>query len=111
MALATLEIERLGYFITGTLVSLLPLLLTAGGATVLIFTIDPVLAFLVPLLVPLFINALRRGEDLIVAMDARGYLGAKGRSRYVRLQSEPLDWILVLLAFLGAGLVWWMERG
>jgi ATP-binding cassette, subfamily B, bacterial len=54
MALATLEIERLGHFVTGTLVSLLPLLLTAGGATVLMFRIDPALALLVPLLVPAF---------------------------------------------------------
>lgn len=59
MALATLEIERLGLFVTGTLVSLLPLLLTAVGATVLIFTIDPVLAFLVPLLVPVFFVVMR----------------------------------------------------
>ncbi len=59
MALATLEIERLGDFVTGTLVALLPLLLTAGGATVLLFTIDPVLAFLVPLLVPFFFVMMR----------------------------------------------------
>jgi len=59
MALATLEIERLGYFVTGTLVSLLPLFLTAGGATVLIFTIDPVLAFLVPVLMPVFFVMMR----------------------------------------------------
>jgi ABC-type multidrug transport system fused ATPase/permease subunit len=54
MALATLELERLGYFVTGTLVTLLPLLLTAAGATVALFLIDPALAFLVPLLVPAF---------------------------------------------------------
>lgn len=54
MALATLEIERLGYFVTGTLVALLPLLLTAAGATVALFLIDPALALLVPLLVPAF---------------------------------------------------------
>lgn len=63
-----------------------------------------------PLLVPLFVNALRRGEELIVAMEARGYLGAHGRTNYVRLHSRPLDWILVVLAFLVAGLVWWVER-
>ena len=54
LALATLEIERLGHFITGTLVSLAPLLLTAGGATVALFLLDPALALLVPVLVPGF---------------------------------------------------------
>lgn len=48
LALATLEIERLGHFITGTLVYLAPLLLTAGGATVALFLLDPALALLVP---------------------------------------------------------------
>ncbi len=54
MALATLEIERLGHFVTGTLVSFVPLVLTAFGATVLMFTIDPVLALVIPVLVPAF---------------------------------------------------------
>lgn len=54
MALATLEIERLGHFVTDTLVLLAPLLLTAGGAVIALFLIDPALAFLVPFLVPAF---------------------------------------------------------
>lgn len=48
-----------------------------------------------PLLVPLFVNALRRAEELIVAMEARGYVGGKGRSKYVQFHSRPLDWIVV----------------
>lgn len=54
LALATLEIERLGHFVTGTLVNLVPLLLTAAGATVALFLLDPALALLVPVLLPGF---------------------------------------------------------
>lgn len=53
-----------------------------------------------PLFVPLFVNALRRAEELIVAMEARGYLGSKGRSRFVQFHSTPWDWIIVAAAFV-----------
>ena len=36
---------------------------------------------MVPLLVPLFISAFRRATDLAMAMEARGYRGARGRTR------------------------------
>jgi energy-coupling factor transport system permease protein len=63
-----------------------------------------------PLIVPLFVNALRRGEDLVLAMEARCYMGGKGRTKFVQLHSKPLDWVvgLVTLAiFLGAWLIPW----
>lgn len=43
----------------------------------------------VPILVPLFASAFRRADDLALAMDARCYRGAAGRTRYVELK---LDW-------------------
>jgi ATP-binding cassette, subfamily B, bacterial len=54
LAVLTLEVETLGRFVTGTVPSLLPLLLTAIGASVLMLRIDPVLSFLVPVLIPAF---------------------------------------------------------
>ena len=36
---------------------------------------------MIPLLVPLFISAFRRANDLAMAMEARGYRGARGRTR------------------------------
>lgn len=54
LALMTYEVARLSQFLTGTLVSVPPLLLTALGAVVLMFRIDPLLALIVPLLVPVF---------------------------------------------------------
>jgi energy-coupling factor transport system permease protein len=46
---------------------------------------------LLPVLVPLFINTLRRGEDLIAAMQARGYNGGEGRTHYIRLNLQRED--------------------
>jgi energy-coupling factor transport system permease protein len=51
-----------------------------------------------PLLVPLFVNALRRAETLALAMEARCYTGGKGRTHLVRLQGDRVDLVAVLLA-------------
>lgn len=40
---------------------------------------------LVPLLVPLFVGAFKRAEDLAMAMEARGYHGDQGRTRFREL--------------------------
>lgn len=63
-----------------------------------------------PLFVPLFVNALRRAEELVVAMEARGYVGRKGRTRYVHFQARPLDWAAVafcVAVWLAAWLLPW----
>lgn len=59
LSLTTWEISRLSSFLTQTLVSLPPLLLTALGAVILMFRIDPTLALLVPVLVPVFYLVLK----------------------------------------------------
>lgn len=59
LALMTWEIARLNEFVTRTLVAVPPLLLTACGAIVLMFLIDPMLALMAPLLVPAFYLALK----------------------------------------------------
>jgi energy-coupling factor transport system permease protein len=48
---------------------------------------------LVPIVVPLFVGTFRRAEDLILAMEARCYVGGKGRTRLAQLQMQPLDWL------------------
>jgi energy-coupling factor transport system permease protein len=55
---------------------------------------------LMPILVPLFVNTLRRGEALTAAIEARGYVGGAGRTHYVRLRFERRD--VVALGVLGA---------
>ncbi|MGD1994982.1 MAG: energy-coupling factor transporter transmembrane component T, partial [Anaerolineae bacterium] len=59
------------------------------------------------LIVPLFVDALRRAEDLILAMQARCYVGGRGRSSYVRFGFAPRDYVsyAVGLAFCAAMLI------
>lgn len=57
---------------------------------------------MLPVLVPLFTFALRRGEELVVAMEARAYTGGAGRTAYAVLQGSPADWLVpaAVLVFL-----------
>jgi subfamily B ATP-binding cassette protein MsbA len=59
LALITYEVGDLSSYITGTLLSIIPLLLTAFGSVVLMFRIDPLLAGLIAILIPLFYLILR----------------------------------------------------
>jgi energy-coupling factor transport system permease protein len=52
-----------------------------------------------PLIVPLFLNAFRRAEELVNAMEARCYIGGNGRTKFVTLKSDKRDY-LVGVAFL-----------
>ncbi len=60
---------------------------------------------LVPLLVPLFISAFRRANDLAMAMEARCYRGGEHRTKLKPLHYERRDYIayLVVLCYLAAG--------
>jgi energy-coupling factor transport system permease protein len=55
---------------------------------------------LLPILVPLFTFALRRAEELIVAMEARAYMGGAGRTTYTVLRGAPQDWLAPAAALL-----------
>lgn len=46
---------------------------------------------IIPLLVPLFISAFRRAEDLALAMEARGYRGGEGRTKLRELSWKVSD--------------------
>ncbi|MBE6956153.1 MAG: energy-coupling factor transporter transmembrane protein EcfT [Ruminococcaceae bacterium] len=55
---------------------------------------------LIPLLVPLFISAFRRADELAVAMECRCYHGGDGRTRMRQLKLRALDWVTLVLALL-----------
>ena len=46
---------------------------------------------MLPLLVPLFVSAFRRADELALAMEARCYRGGQGRTRMKRLRYTRLD--------------------
>lgn len=50
----------------------------------------------IPLLIPLFVSSFKRAEELAIAMEARGYRGGEGRTKY-RLLSWSLPDTLQLL--------------
>ena len=58
---------------------------------------------LVPLLVPLFVSAFRRANDLALAMEARCYHGGDGRTKMkpLRYQKRDAAAYLILFAYLG----------
>ncbi|TDL30521.1 energy-coupling factor transporter transmembrane protein EcfT [Jeotgalibacillus sp. S-D1] len=60
----------------------------------------------VPLMIPLFVNAFKRAEDLATAMEVRGYRGGEGRTKYRLLKWEPRDtFALLTLVILAAVLI------
>lgn len=58
---------------------------------------------MIPILVPLFISAFRRANDLATAMDARCYRGGKGRTKMKPLKYKKCDFVayLCIFAFIG----------
>jgi ATP-binding cassette subfamily B protein len=54
LALLTYDVERLSGFLTGTVLSVIPLLITVAGALLFMFRIDPLLSLIAAVLVPLF---------------------------------------------------------
>lgn len=59
---------------------------------------------LIPVLVPLFLSAFRRADELATAMEARCYRGDEGRTRMKELKYEKIDHVskLVMLLLLAA---------
>lgn len=55
---------------------------------------------MLPLLIPLFISAFRRADELAIAMEARCYRGGEGRTRMHELAYAGRDYISFLLITL-----------
>ncbi|HBQ64976.1 MAG TPA: transporter [Clostridiales bacterium] len=51
----------------------------------------------VPILVPLFVSAFRRADELAVAMEARCYRGGEGRTRMHQLRLSMADLVITLI--------------
>lgn len=58
---------------------------------------------MVPLLVPLFVSAFRRANDLALAMEARCYVGGEGRTKMMPLVYHKVDrlaYVVVIAYFV-----------
>ncbi|WML42609.1 energy-coupling factor transporter transmembrane protein EcfT [Neobacillus sp. PS3-40] len=51
----------------------------------------------IPLLIPLFVGSFKRAEELAIAMEARGYRGGEGRTKYRQLSWKTVDSLQILL--------------
>ncbi len=61
---------------------------------------------LIPILIPLFVSAFKRADDLAIAMECRSYRGGEGRTKLKQLRYSALDAVLLLLlALFIAGIV------
>lgn len=67
---------------------------------------------LVPVMVPLFVAAFRRADELATAMEARGYRGGQGRTKMRDLVFSVRDYLgLVLIAGVVAAVIYMRVTG
>lgn len=60
---------------------------------------------LIPILVPLFISAFRRAEELANAMEARCYHGDENRTRMNQMHIEKMDVVAIVLCVIYTGMI------
>ena len=61
---------------------------------------------LIPILLPLFVSSFNRAEELATAMECRCYRGDKNRTKLVKLEYKPRDFVaLLIMAVLLAAIV------
>lgn len=54
---------------------------------------------MIPILIPLFVSAFNRADEMAIAMEARGYRGGEGRTKYRQLQFSRID-VYAILSFI-----------
>lgn len=54
----------------------------------------------IPVLIPLFISAFRRADELATAMEARCYRGSEGRTRMKQLKYTKFDFIVISITVI-----------
>ena len=60
---------------------------------------------LIPILIPLFVSAFHRADELATAMEARCYRGGQGRTRMKVLRYEKRDVVVYVLMFILIGCI------
>ena len=65
---------------------------------------------LLPILVPLFVSAFKRADELAVAMESRCYHGGEGRTRMKQLRYQTRDWIALAAGAAFLALMFVLKR-
>ncbi len=55
---------------------------------------------LIPVLIPLFVSAFKRANELATAMECRCYRGGEGRTRLKQLKTAPRDYVAMVVMIL-----------
>ncbi|HHW30159.1 MAG TPA: energy-coupling factor transporter transmembrane protein EcfT [Clostridiaceae bacterium] len=63
----------------------------------------------IPVLVPLFVSAFRRADELATAMEARCYRGSTGRTRMKQLKITQIDVLMIIIMLLFSVLVMYIQ--
>jgi len=63
----------------------------------------------VPVLVPLFVSAFRRADELANAMEARCYRGSEGRTRMKQLKVTGIDYVVSAVAIFFMAMVLYLQ--
>jgi energy-coupling factor transport system permease protein len=66
---------------------------------------------LIPVMVPLFVAAFRRADELAIAMEARGYRGGKGRTKMKELSMTSADVVAMAVLILFATMLGYLRWG
>lgn len=72
----------------------------ARGANLEVGSILKRMKAIVPIIIPLFVSAFRRADELAIAMESRCYHGGKGRTRMTVLRIAAMDYAALLLGAL-----------
>jgi len=81
----------------------------ARGSDISTGSIQQRVKAVIPLLVPLFVSAFKRAEDLAIAMEVRGYRGGEGRTRYRQLSWDWRDTVAMVVLALLIGSLYWLR--
>lgn len=60
---------------------------------------------LIPILIPLFVSAFKRANELAMAMECRCYRGGDGRTKLRQLKAQTMDYMITLLMLTLLGFV------
>lgn len=55
---------------------------------------------IIPILIPLFVSAFRRAEELALAMECRCYNGGEGRTKLRQSVVKPHDYVALIISFV-----------
>ncbi|MGT2907616.1 energy-coupling factor transporter transmembrane component T family protein [Streptococcus dentiloxodontae] len=65
---------------------------------------------IIPILIPLFASSFKRADALAIAMEARGYQGGDGRTKYRQLSWKLIDTLGLLTMVILGGILYFLKN-